>query len=131
MTREEVIALIDERLNELLPLIAEKILLKLPEVVGNLMTNHATFAKANSEFYKAHPEFADHKDVVVSVLERVDGENPLLEYEDKLKKAIPEIRDRINILKRLDMVNAPKKPNRDYSNVDLPQMERVSNNGAL
>ena len=121
----------EEDKQEIIDRAVERALLILPETIGNLMTQHAALAKLNSEFYKEYPEFREHKESVVAAMEKVDGENPLLKYEDKLKKAVPEIRERINLLKRLDMATAPTSPNRDFSKFDIPQVDRVSNNGAL
>ena len=41
-----------EEKEEIINLAAEKALLALPEVVGNLMAQQASFAKINSQFYK-------------------------------------------------------------------------------
>lgn len=92
----------------------EKALLVLPSVMGNLMTQQAAYNKLNSEFYKDHPEFVQHKDVVMSVIEKVDGQNPTLSYEEKLKKAVPEIRSRLAEMEKLDMNSVNTKPNRAF-----------------
>jgi len=123
--------LTDEEKNELVNLAVEKALLMLPEVVGNLMKQHAELTKLNSKFYADYPEFKDHKGVVVSVLERLDAENPLHNYQDLLVKAVPEIRKQIMILKNLDMNNNPR-PNRDFSNENIIEMQQSTDvNGAI
>lgn len=99
---------------------AEKALLKLPEVVGNLMTQHTSLLQMNRDFYKDHPEFSEHKDIVAYAVEKVDGENPTLEYSQKLAKAVPEIERRIKLLKTMDMKSVSDMPKRDYRDFDVP-----------
>lgn len=104
----------DEEKREIIEQAKQEFLLSLPDVIGNLMANHAMFAKMNKEFYQKYPEFKDHKEAVVSILGEVDGEDTLASYEDKLNKAIPRIRERIKVIKGLDMNNVAKTPNRHY-----------------
>jgi hypothetical protein len=78
----------------------------LPEVVGNLMTQHIALSKMNTAFYKEHPEFTEKKQIVASIVEKIEGENPLMKYEDLLVKAVPEIRRRIQDTKGLDATKA-------------------------
>lgn len=106
-----------EREQYLIDKAVEKALLSLPEVVGNLMTQHSTHVKMNADFYKAHPEFSDHKDIVSSVVEMIDGQNPLLDYKEKLDKAIPEIRKRIKTFAQLDKSSVTNNPKRDFNGV--------------
>lgn len=108
----------EEEKQEIIDKAVEKALLVLPETVGNLMAQQATYAKINSQFYKDHPEFADHKQVVASVVEYVDGTYPELEYEDKLKKAVPIIKDRIRTMSTLNMDKADR-PSRDFKKLEL------------
>jgi predicted RNA-binding protein with EMAP domain len=92
----------------------EKALLLLPEVVGSLMANHAALAKLNSQFYKDNPEFKDRKDVVTSVVEMIEGKNPLKKYEDILTEAVPEIRQRLLTIKGMDTAKV-EKPVLDFN----------------
>lgn len=94
---------------------AEKVLLRLPEVMGNLMANHAAMAKLNSQFYKDNPEFTSYKDSVVSVIEMIEGKDPTADYKDILKKSVPEIKKRISLLSKLNTDNVAAKPNRDFN----------------
>ena len=104
-----------EEKEEIINLAVERALLAIPEVVGNLMTEHAAYSKINSQFYKEHPEFSNHKDIVVSVVEMIDGQNTAISYDEKLKKAVPIIKERIALKSQLDMTSATR-PNRDFSN---------------
>ena len=116
----------DEERRDIIEQAKQEFLLILPEVMGNLMMNHAAFAKMNSEFYRDNPEFRDHKDAVIAVLDEIDADDPISTYEEKLKKAVPIIRERIRVLKSLDMTKIDTKPNRHF-----PDFDKTSNNGAL
>lgn len=116
ITSEERQQIVDE--------VIERILLSLPELVGNLMTSHVSLLKINKEFYKNNKEFAGHKDIVASVVEKVEGENPGMEYSKILEKAAPIIRERLKISSKLNM-DSVAKPNRNLSNINF------SNNGDL
>ena len=102
----------------------EKALLVLPDTVGSLMMDHIAMNKLNRELYKEHPEFKDHKDAVVSVIEAIDGKNPLLDYKDKLGKAVPEIRKRIETMKSLNMETVKSNPSREYEPLSMPKIEK-------
>ncbi len=116
----------EEEKQEIINLAVEKALLALPETVGNLMASQAAYSKMNSQFYKDHKEFVNHKQIVASVIEQIDGKNPLLTYEEKLEKAAPIIKERIALVGKLDMTTV-KQPNRDFSGLDI----KGSNNGEL
>lgn len=103
---------------EIIDAAVEKALLLIPEVVGNMMTNHVAMTKINSKFYKDHPEFKDHKDAVVSVIEMIEGQDPTVEYKDILEKSIPEIKRRISTISKIDVKDISPRFNRDFSNVD-------------
>ena len=103
---------------EIIDKAVEKALLMLPEVVGNMMTQHVTLTKLNTEFYANFPEFKDHKEIVAAIVEMVNGKNPLMTYEDILKESVPKIRERIHNVKYLDMQNISRNPSRDFSNAN-------------
>ena len=103
-----------EERQEIIDAAVEKALLLIPEVVGNLITNQVIFSKLSEEFYKDHPEFRSVKHIVTSVIEMIEGRDPLAKYEDILKASVPEIRKRIEIEKSLDMKEVPKNPNRNF-----------------
>lgn len=103
----------DEK-KEIIDLAVEKTLLMIPEVVGNLITNHMAMSKINSEFYAKHPEFKNKKDIVVSVIEMMEGKDPTLGHQEILEKAIPEIKNRIEMTKNLNISNVSSDVNRDF-----------------
>jgi hypothetical protein len=115
----------EEEKEEIVALAVERTLLMIPEVVGNLMANHAALHKINSQFYKDYPEFASRKDIVQAVVEMVEGKHPLMKYEEMLKEAIPEIRRRLVIVQDVNVDSVGKKLPQDFTDVD------ISNNGCV
>lgn len=120
ITEEEKQAIIDEVIEKATPTITEKVLLLIPEVIGNLMVNHISMAKLNKKFLDAHPEFKNHKEAVQSVVEMIEGRDPLAKYEDILKEAVPEIRKRIETMKKVDMKTISANPDRGFKQLDAP-----------
>jgi len=120
-----------EEKDEIINLAVEKTLLLIPDVIGSLMSNHAALHKINAAFYKEYPEFKDQKSVVASVVEMIEGRTPLAKYEDILKQAVPEIRQRVFTMKNLDMNNVDPKPNRDLKGLDIPEAERPNPHGDI
>jgi len=107
----------------------EKALLSLPEVIGNLIVDHIAMNKLNREFYRDHPEFRDHKQTVVSIIEKIDGSSsPHMDYKDKLKKAVPEIKERIKTMESLNMDSVKSNPSRIFE--PLPE-SRINSHGKI
>jgi len=115
---ETLLKEVEKEKQELSALTTERDLLMLPETVGNLIQNHIAATKINSEFYKNHPEFKGKEDVVASVIEMVEGENPLMEYKDLIQIAIPKIKERIKNMEGIDMT-APATVDRNFSNGEI------------
>lgn len=111
--------LTEEELNQ----VAEKVLLKIPAVIGNLMANQAVITKLSQDFYKNHPEFESNKAAVASVVEKVESENPGMTYDKVLNLSIPLIRERLKVTSKLNLTDH-NKPSRKL-NIDL------SGNGEL
>lgn len=101
----------------------ERALLILPSTAGSLLADHIAKNKINSEFYAKYPEFKDHKEAVVSVIEQVEGKNPLLDYKDILGKAVPKICERIKTVGSLDMKAVSSEPNRTYESLPVPKAD--------
>jgi len=121
----------DDERNEIINLAVERTLLLLPETVGNLIANHMAMSKLNSEFYAAHPEFRDKKDVVVAVVEMIEGENPLEDYEGLLRKAVPKIRERIETMKTMPVDSVEAHPSRDFKDLEIIRGDTGPANGEL
>jgi hypothetical protein len=104
-----------EERQEIIDAAVEKALLMLPTVVGNLMAQQATQSKMVSQFYKDHPDFAKHKDIVAACIEQVDGHNPLLLFDEKLAKAVPMIQQRIKDMSVANTTIVNTKADRTFS----------------
>lgn len=98
----------EEEREEIISKAVERTLLSIPEVIGNLMVQQVTQSKMNKEFYTKYPEFNKRRDAVVSVIESIDGENPLLSYGEILEKAVPVIRERIKTVDSLSVESSGK-----------------------
>jgi len=116
----EIKKIVEENNNKLI----ERILLLIPETIGNMMMNHMALFKINKAFYDKYPEFGDHKDSVRSVVEMIEGKNPLDDYEDILKRAVPEIRERIHTLKNLDLKTVTESPKREFEHIEFSKAEK-------
>jgi len=119
--KQEIKDLIKEMLQELTPEIAAKAaeinLLAIPETVGNMMKEQVIQTKLNKDFYEKYKQFKPHKKLVVSVIEKVDGENPGMNYENILKLAVPLIEERIRVEKSLNMIDVDPNPNTDFNGI--------------
>ena len=102
--------------------VTEKLLLMLPDIMGNLITNHISTLKMNRDFYLKHPELRDKKDIVASVIEMIEGQDPTVGYEDILRNAVPEIKRRLGQVKDLDF-NPVSKPNRSLKDLTFDNGE--------
>lgn len=122
MTKEEREDIINEAV--------ERVLLRIPETIGNLMARHAQMNKLNREFYSKYPEFKDYRDVVASVIEGVESDYPMTDYKKLLEKAVPQIKARIRRLDNLDTENVSSRPNLTFRDEAL-SAERPSCNGEI
>lgn len=95
MTKEEKQKIVD--------MVIEEVMVQMPDVIGNLMKNHAKLAELNHAFYTKHPEFQQHKDIVCATIEQIEGTDLSLKYEDILKQASPLIKERIKLIDGLEM----------------------------
>jgi hypothetical protein len=107
-----------EEREKLINEITERMLLKIPDIVGNLITLYADKIRMSKEFYAKYPEFADHKDVVASVIESIDANSKFKPFKEVVDDSVPVIRRRIESLKGIDMKSV-KKPNLDFSQGEL------------
>ena len=117
--------LTEEERQQIIDAAVEKALLLLPTVMGNLMAQQASYSKLTSQFYKDHPNFAGHKDIVAACVEMIDGKNPTLPYKEKLEKAVPEINKQIAMAEKVSFDEAKGKVDRSY------EAQRPSNHGEV
>ncbi len=102
---------------EIIDRAVEKTLLNIPEIIGSLMSSHAALHKINQKFYSDYPEFKDKKDIVASIVESIEGNNPLMKYEDILQKAVPIIKERILTIKNLNTTDVRKPDSLTFNGV--------------
>lgn len=98
----------EKDLEEIVFNVTEKVLLRIPEVIGNLMMNHAEMNKLTKDFHAKNPEFMSDPLTVSSVTGQLERENAGMSYEKILELAAPLIKKRMNIVKTTDF-NSPKK----------------------
>ena len=103
---------------EIIDKAVEETLLKIPEVVGSLMMNHASKVRTKKMFYERFPEFGNHRDVVTTVIEGVENSDASLNFDQIIEKAIPRIKRQIASVKDLDMT----KVRRPSSNFDYGEL---------
>jgi hypothetical protein len=119
--KQEIKDIIHKTLHSFIPEIAARAaeinLLSIPETVGNMMKEQAIQTKLNKDFYDKYKHFKPCKKLVASVIEKVDSENPGLDYENILKKSVPLIEERISIEKNLNMTDIDQNPNTDFNGV--------------
>jgi hypothetical protein len=114
--------LTEKEKQEIVNISVEKLLLMLPEIIGNLITNHMSKLKLNKDFYLNYPEFRDKKDIVASVVEMVEGLDPTIDYKDILHEAVPEIKKRLGQVKGLNFKSV-SKPNRSFNDMNFDSGE--------
>lgn len=108
----------EEEKEKLINEITERMLLKIPDVVGNLITNYATKIRVGKEFYEKYPEFKDHKEVVASTIEYFENLNVDKSFKEVVDSSVPEIRKKIKAMKGIDTKKV-SKPNLDFSQGEL------------
>lgn len=93
----------EEQSQRIIDRAVEKTLLKIPEVIGNIITHHMSLIKLNKDFYDQNPELQKHKQTVATILEQVEGKNPFDDYSELLIKALPKIKEQVSLASGLDM----------------------------
>lgn len=110
MTPEEKESLINE--------ITERMLLRIPEIVGNLIENYATKLKTSKDFYDKYPEFTNHREIVAAMIEAKENANPLMPFSKVVEETVPELKRHIGTVKKLDMKTV-KKPDLQFGQGEL------------
>lgn len=81
----------------------ERILKALPETIGNLMKAQSMYKQLTEAFYKDNPELKGHSEIVKEVVAKVESANPMADYDNILKEALPKIKDQLKMKKTLSM----------------------------
>lgn len=110
--------LTQNQLDKIVFTVTEKVLLRMPEVIGHLIMEHSSIHKMTKGFYAKHPEFKNDVQSVRSIVSKLEKEDVTMEYDAILEKAVPLIERRIksvsnlsfnkideNIKDKLDMTN--------------------------
>jgi len=103
--------------------VTEKVLLRMPEVIGNLLKEHAAVHKMKQAFFKAHPEFVGNELLIAKVVQKIEQGNIDKDYKDILDMAVPVIQRSIQTSAACD---TKTKPTLDQLTLDMP-----TSNGAL
>lgn len=101
--------------------VIEQVLLRMPEVIGNLIREQAMMSKLNKKFYGENPEFKDNLPLIGSILEQLESNNVGIEYDKLLEMSIPIIKDRIQTIKSCGVTTKSQFESLDLSTNDLEQ----------
>jgi len=104
-------SLTNEEFDRIVFVVTEKVLLRLPEVVGNIQMSLAETSKLTKDFYAKYPKFKQDPQTVQSVLNEIDKANAGMKYEKILDQAVPLIRERMKVVKSLDTKTLTEKSN--------------------
>jgi len=107
---------------ELINACVERILLRIPEIIGNLIVEKTERDKINKKFYEDYPEFTENRELVASIVEAEEGKDPTIDYKDILLNATPEIKSKLQMSKNLNN-NTVNAPSRDLSPIDISHGE--------
>jgi len=111
MLTEEREQLYMEFKERMFPEFQELMYLNMPTIIGNLINQHLNNMKVRDGLYTKKPEFKKRPDIVASIMQKVEGSNPLLKPEEIIEKAIPEIEKLLNTVKSIDLETIGKRPN--------------------
>lgn len=109
----------DGDFNKLVLATTEAVLLRIPEVIGNLMQNHAEINKLNKEFYASYPEFRSDPVSVRSVIGMLERDHPELRHQEILDLAAPKIKERMIDVSALDVSNVKPRSELSLSNGEI------------
>lgn len=98
----------DKEREEIVQEAVERTILMIPEIIGNLIMNHASKIRTNKEFYEKFPDLKDYRDIVASVVEGIEDEDLSKSMAEILEQAVPKIRRRIDNIKNLSMDTVSK-----------------------
>lgn len=104
--------LTQEEIDKLSEIICEKILLRLPETIGNLMSSLTWMMQINKKFYEKNPELLSHKEIVTQVMEEIEALKMGQTYEEIVNKSLPIIKERVRLKSKMSLT-PPTPPNLD------------------
>jgi hypothetical protein len=120
LKKAETAELLNEVLTRLHTRAIEDCIKMLPEVVTRMVANTTATNAMTKDFYSRNKGFKDHKEIVMSVVQEVESQNPGLDYSEILKKAEPIIKKKIG----------NEKLSKGLS-CDLPDKVNLDGNGVI
>ncbi|RLC21490.1 MAG: hypothetical protein DRH93_11675 [Deltaproteobacteria bacterium] len=114
--------LTQEQMDNLVFKITEKVLVRMPDVIGHLIMEHSSIHKMTKGFYDKHPEFKNDAHSVRSIISKLEKEDVTMEYDAILEKAVPLIKRRMKSVSELSF---------DKIDENIKDKLDISNNGAL
>jgi hypothetical protein len=111
ITPEEKEQLYREFKERMFPEFQELMYLNMPKIIGNLIDQHLNDRKIRDGLYSKRPEFKKRPDLVAATMQKIEGNNPLMDAEEVIKMAIPELDQILKDIKPLDLETIGKRPN--------------------
>lgn len=108
--------------------VTEDVLLRIPDVMGNLIKSHIENIEINKRFYTKNPEFKANPEIVRHIVEQKEKEDISLNYEEILDNARPLIKQRI---KQLTVCDIETKPDLLSLSYEFKVNSDTSSNGAI
>ena len=81
--------------DELVNVAAQEALRSLPLINENIIKRSAVLHEMSRKFYEDNKDLEAHKDMVAKVIERIEGQNPGMDFDKILLKAAPMAREAI------------------------------------
>lgn len=103
----------NDQMNDIVFTVTEKVLLRMPEVMGNLIQEHTSMSKITKEFIDKNEEFQGHNLIIQKVLEQMESDNTGLPYEKLLDMAKPKIAKQILLSKNCDLTSVSTRKGLD------------------
>lgn len=89
-------------------LTSEKVLLSIPDIVKNVELVDRQLRKMSDEFYETNKDLVPFKKVVAVVFEELASQNPDRKYNEVLDLVALEVRERLELHKKVDKENKSK-----------------------
>ena len=78
--------------------VTEQVLLRMPEVIGNLIMERSVLNKLTESFYNKHPEYRNHKGLLQKVFFELEQGDISKNYEEIFEEAEKVLPSKIGVL---------------------------------
>jgi hypothetical protein len=114
-TIEEAVYIVNEVLSRVYNKAVEDTLRQTPDLMLRLFVSQQAQNKLVTDFYESNPDFKGHRDIVQSIIQKVEASNPGKTFEFILSLSEPMIRDKISKLALLKELayDKPEEVNKD------------------